>query len=208
MHATFRYRSFISSSVALSFLVATISGIGLFLRPEGSLARWVNWSLLGADKKQWEALHTAAVALFALLAVVHLWQNRRPLLAHLRRPVAPAAFHARLEPIAAVVLVGVVVVSAMSGWQPLASLTSLRSSIKDGRFAVRTSPPVLDADRLSVKDACTKAALTPETGRANAQARGVVIHDTSKTLATVAKEQGLTPEEVFEALTGESSALR
>ena len=41
----------------LSFLVSAVSGIILFVRPEGSLARWVGWSVLGLDKAQWEAVH-------------------------------------------------------------------------------------------------------------------------------------------------------
>jgi len=198
----FRWRSFVSVAVALSFLLAAVSGIALFVRPEGSLARWVGWSLLGADKKQWESLHTATVLVFVVLSVVHVWYNGRPLVAHLvTRRHSPGGWFRR-EVAAALLLVALVAVGSLAAWQPFTAVMDLRGSIKDGKFVVRTPPPAFDADTLTVDDVCATMALAPAEAAANARARGVVIADTSKTLGAVAKELRLTPEAVFEALTG------
>jgi hypothetical protein len=202
---SFRWRSFVSIAIVFAFLVMSISGIALFLRPEGSLARWAGWSLLGADKKQWESVHTATVVLFVVLAVLHLWYNWRTLLAYLRRTATSVPARVRFELVAAVVLVGVIVTASLVGWQPFAALMDLRGSLKDGQFAVRTSPPVADADKLTVSEVCARAGVQPENAAANARARGVAIDDTSKTIGAVAKQLGLTPESVFEVLIGAPS---
>lgn len=195
----FRWRSFVSVAVLLSFLLVLASGVALFARPEGSLARWVGWSLLGADKKQWESLHNATVLLFAVLSAIHLYLNWRSLVTYLRRQ---GSAWPRREFVAGLFLVALVSVGAVIGSQPFSALMDFRGSIKDGRFVVRTPPPALDADKLSVREVCERADLTPSEATANASARGVAISDPSKTLGAVAKELRLTPEEVFEALRG------
>jgi len=49
----FRPRRLVTNLLLLSFLASAISGVILFFRPEGSLARWIGWSVLALDKKQW-----------------------------------------------------------------------------------------------------------------------------------------------------------
>jgi hypothetical protein len=62
----FRFQTFVTVVVLLSFLAVVISGVALYLRPEDSLARWVGWKFAGWDKKQWEAAHTGVVILFLI----------------------------------------------------------------------------------------------------------------------------------------------
>ena len=50
------------------FLAAAASGIVLFLRPEGSLASWAGWHVLGIDKKGWEGVHILSVIMFVVFA--------------------------------------------------------------------------------------------------------------------------------------------
>jgi len=92
---------------------------------------------------------------------------------------------------------------SLAGWQPFSAVDQLRASIKDGKFVVRTQPPALDADRLSVADVCTEIHLTPREALANARAQGIAIGDTTKTLGAIAIEAGVSPEVVFQALQGE-----
>jgi Domain of unknown function (DUF4405) len=61
----FRFRSLVSFSAFFLFLAPALSGIAMYLRPEGSVARWTGWSLLGLDKRGWEELLVIALALLA-----------------------------------------------------------------------------------------------------------------------------------------------
>lgn len=203
MSSTFRWRNFVTYALALSSLVVAVSGVVLFLRPEGSLARWVGWSVLGADKPQWEALHIASVSLFLAAALAHAWYNWNAIAAAVsaRLPRAPRR-HLRLRPefVAALAAVGFVTAGSLANWQPFTALNDLRSAVKDGRFAVAAPPPASNADRMSVRELCARIPLDPAEAAANARARGLALTDASKTLGEAAAELGVSPEALYDAM--------
>lgn len=204
----FRARNFITLSLALCFTVVGVSGVALFLRPEGSLARWVGWSVLGLDKGQWEAVHIASVAVFLVISPVHLWYNWRPLTGYLRaRILSGSKLVLRPELAAAAALVALVVLGSLKGWQPFHAVNQLRASIKDGGTVVTTAPPAANADRLTVQDLCARIDLQPRDAIANARERGIEI-DPSKTLAGIAEDLGVSPEAVYQAIVGGGQAAR
>jgi hypothetical protein len=49
-----------------------ISGIILYFKPEGSVARWLAWDVWGLSKSGWEAIHTVFSFLFLLFTVFHI----------------------------------------------------------------------------------------------------------------------------------------
>ena len=46
----FRTKGFVSLLLALTFLVASFSGVILYLTPRGRVANWTGWTMLGLDK--------------------------------------------------------------------------------------------------------------------------------------------------------------
>jgi hypothetical protein len=80
----FHFRNFTSLLLFLLFSICALSGLMLYLRPEGSLANWVGWSALGMDKKQWEGIHAVFVLVFSIAVLVHLIYNWKVLAANLR----------------------------------------------------------------------------------------------------------------------------
>jgi hypothetical protein len=73
-----RLRSVVSCLLLFATALSATSGVALYVRPEGSLATWTGWSLLGLDKQDWEAVHSVAVVFFLLAATWHLVLNWRP----------------------------------------------------------------------------------------------------------------------------------
>jgi DNA-binding phage protein len=49
-----------------------ISGIVLYFKPEGSIARWLDWRIWGITKSGWESLHTVFSFIFLVFAVLHI----------------------------------------------------------------------------------------------------------------------------------------
>ena len=45
MNNKFNWQSFISIGLLLSFFVMLVSGIVLYIAPEGSLSRWIGWDI-------------------------------------------------------------------------------------------------------------------------------------------------------------------
>lgn len=207
----FRPRRLVTNLLLLSFLVSAASGVVLFFRPEGSLARWLGWSVLALDKKQWEAVHLTAVCTFLVASLVHIAYNWRPLLSYLRgRAARAASVAASLAPsrelVAAVVVMAAVLAGTLVQWQPFAAMTALRTAMKDGVYATVVPPPVAEADRVTLAELCARAALPEQKALENARDRGIEVPAMSMTLAAVAKANDRSPEAVYAAIVGISAA--
>jgi len=138
--SSFRLRRFVSFLLLLWFVAASVSGVLLFLRPEGGIARWVGWSALGLDKRQWEAMHITFVVAFLLSSLAHVCYNWRPLMTYLRprirrgeppanRPLAPS-----IELVTAILVTVALGFGTLGQRQPFTGVARLRADIKNGHF--------------------------------------------------------------------------
>ncbi len=195
----FRFRSLVSFSVFFSFLALVLSGIAMYLRPEGSIARWTGWSLLGLDKKGWEELHIVIALAFVVLALIHVVLNWRTLMAYLRSRAA-RGLRLKREAAAAFVLIALFVVVAVAAWPPAAQLMRWRGSIKEGKPVVAAVPPAADADRLPLAEIARITGIDlADIGRRLAD-RGIEANGPEDTLEKMAKRSRSTPEKLFEIL--------
>jgi hypothetical protein len=204
---TFRIRRLVTAVLALSFFAAAVSGIVLFLRPEGSLARWTGWMIFGLDKRRWEAVHIVLVLVVLMASVAHVWLNWRPLVSSALglasgRPATGWRLGVAPEFGVAVGIVLFALSAAILPWQPATALLGIRSLVKDGRLAARVLPPVADADRLTFREVCRVLSIDERRGIANARAGGLDIQDPSQKIAAIAERHHVTPEAVYLALSG------
>jgi len=68
----FNWQVFISLNLFFTFLLMLLSGLILYLKPEGTVARWLDWKILGVEKSGWESLHTVFSFLFVAFALFHM----------------------------------------------------------------------------------------------------------------------------------------
>jgi hypothetical protein len=66
------WQIFISFNLLFTFLIMVLSGVVLYLKPEGSIARWLDWQILGIGKSGWESVHTVFSFLFLAFALFHI----------------------------------------------------------------------------------------------------------------------------------------
>ena len=195
---TFRWRVFISFFLAGTFLLSAVSGIILFLRPEGSLAAWTGWSLLGLDKKGWEGLHAAAIFFFLLSAVTHLAYNWRALLAYCRRRGEQGKGTGRCrEFAAALLLASLLLAGALGNWPPLRWIVDLRGAFKSGAAVVAVPPPVAAAEKMTLAELCPLLGVSGEELLAAARRSGIRVEGLGQTLEEAAEKNGLSPEKAF-----------
>jgi hypothetical protein len=203
----FRFRAFVTFLLTFSFLLSALSGIILFLRPEGSLANWVGWNILGVDKKQWEGIHAIFVFLFLLSGMVHFYLNLKPLLSYLRGKqcqlsVAAKSRTVSQEFIAVLVLVSLIFIGSLCQWSPFKAIVDLRSDIKSGRYVLTLKPPQADTERLTIAELCAVAGISKQQVLSNAESNGVQIGSLAETIDEVARKNRLTPEKVVLLLKG------
>ncbi|MFH2108490.1 MAG: DUF4405 domain-containing protein [Chrysiogenia bacterium] len=198
----FRFRAFSAFWLAFSFFFGVLSGLVLFLRPEGSLAAWTGWSALGLNKKQWEGLHTVFVFVLLISASIHLLYNWRVLTAYCRLKKeqfgrffkGTAVFR---ELIAAALLTGLVLVGAINEWLPYRWLSVWRGKFKSGSALAIITPPVADADKLSLANLCALSGISEQQVLSNAVAKGLQFSALSETLSAIAKKNRMSPEKIY-----------
>lgn len=61
-----------------AFVIAAITGVVLYITPQGRIANWVVWELGGLTKVQWGELHIIFSIVFVVVGVVHLVYNWKP----------------------------------------------------------------------------------------------------------------------------------
>ncbi len=77
MYKIIRFRAITSSLLIISFVITTITGIGLYLAPNGYLAKIQNWTFLGLDKRHLENLHTNFGFIMTFLVILHFIINAK-----------------------------------------------------------------------------------------------------------------------------------
>jgi hypothetical protein len=78
------YRKTASLICGLSFVILTISGIPLYIKPHGYASK-SDWTFWGGDKWQWADIHTNFGVLFCLFGALHIYYNFKAIKAYLKK---------------------------------------------------------------------------------------------------------------------------
>ena len=192
----FSFRSFISLSAFFLFIVLTVSGVTMYLRPEGSIARWTGWRLLGLDKKAWEGVHITLALLFAALALVHIVLNWKPLVGHLKRRIADPLLP-RKELVFAALFVLAGLVFSVTQWRPISGLMEWRTSIKDGQSLLEAAPPAHDADKLPLSEIARLVGADTQEIVSILTGQGFEVRGSEDTLEKISERSGTDPERTY-----------
>ncbi len=122
-------RGFASMLISLSFLVATVSGIILYVAPRGRTASWTNWSILGLDRYEWTALHINMSALLLIIAGVHLCLNWTVFRSYMKK-MATRGMQLKQETLLAVLFTLLVIGGSVYDTPPFSTITRRRYDFK------------------------------------------------------------------------------
>jgi len=126
--------------VLLSFVFLSLSGVLLFVSPQGRVAYWSRWTLFGLTKDEYSAVHTTLMILFLVVGIWHTVLNWKPITAYLKnrsrqvRLMTPGFG-------AAVVLTALFVVGPLSGIFPFRQVLDAGVDVKDYWEASSGAPP-------------------------------------------------------------------
>lgn len=203
MKKKFYWRSYVSFSLVLSFLVITISGIVLYLAPPGRVARWTAWVMMGFTRGQWEDLHTLFSYLFIIFGFFHLLMfNWKLFFSYIRSRVSKGLNRKR-ELILAAATFGIILVFTLAKLPPVYSVMDLGSRISSG-WAVRNGyPPVPHAEEMLFYEFSRDIFETTASDvAAKAKELGLTVSDTLKYFDEIASENGISPARMFRDLEG------
>lgn len=192
----FRLKPFISFLTSFSFLGLAFSGFILYIRPEGSLARWVGWRALGLDKSTWEGIHLIFCGLFVLAGVLHLILNFRAIIRYLTRGIDNSRKNI-LEMAVALLLAVVLLLTALWQVPPASWLTAGRASFKNHPAGLRLEMPYAGFEKQSLRRVAEHLGLSPASVMRELEARRLKGLNLESSLEDVARQNQLTPQELY-----------
>ena len=133
-------RRTVSLTAALAFVVMVLTSIILYIVPQGRVAYWADWRLMGLSKTQWGAVHINMGLLFLIALGLHVYYNWKPLTQYLKDRARNWKVFTPEFNLAALV-VGVFTVGTLAGWPPFATILVIQDGIKDAAAEKYGEPP-------------------------------------------------------------------
>lgn len=191
-----KLKPFVSFLTLFGFLLLALSGFILYIRPEGSLARWVGWRAMNLDKSGWEAIHLIFCALFVLAGITHLVLNFKAIVIYLTTGIDKSRKNG-LEMALAAVLVSALLLTAVWRVPPASWLTKGRSVFKNNPGAMKVERPFPDFEKQPLRKAAEHLGLEPEETIKRLEESGIKVESIDDSLEKIARENALTPQAIY-----------
>jgi hypothetical protein len=195
----FQMRNFTTLLLTGCSLVMAVSGFVLYIMPEGRIAYWNDWRLLGLDKEQWGALHTILSLAFFFAACVHLYLNWRALVHYLRDRMR-RTLTLRRELAAALALTLLLLHGSIAGYAPFSQVMHLGKAAKKSWYAGEDAkPPFAHAELMPLRQLTGKIDVDLPGALAFLTEQGLEA-DGDSTLKELAAASDRSPSQLFEAM--------
>ncbi len=123
-------RKITSFIMLYSFIIMVLSGIMLFISPFGRLAMMIQWSFLGLDKMQWQALHLIFMLIFTLAGLLHILYNYKAIKNYLKNKSKKIVIFTTANLIAIAITASLFFVT-ISHMEPFESFVKMNKSFND-----------------------------------------------------------------------------
>jgi hypothetical protein len=200
-----RFRRFVSLSVFLSFVSVVLTGIVLFIVPQGRVAYWAGWSLLGLSKEDWGSLHINLTVLFLIVGAIHIWYNWRPIKAYLSTRARRLVVMTR-EFVVALVLLILFAAGTIAGAPPFAWVLDLNHEVKATAARQYGEPPYGHAEATPLRAFARRMNLDPRETTEALEAAGYRVEDPSLPLMAIAEANQTTPQALWTAIQAAQAA--
>jgi hypothetical protein len=200
-----KIRRVVSLTVLLSFFFLALSGVMLFVSPQGRVAYWAGWTLFGLDKDQYSAIHTTFMVLFLTVGVWHIVLNWKPIMGYLKnrskqvRIITP-------ESSLALFLALAFLVGPLAGLPPFKQFLDAGGGVKEYWEATSGSPPWGHAEENSLQRFCRGMedferlenqrlmAIDCDEALARLRSEGLAVEGLNQRLVDVAEANATTPQ--------------
>ncbi len=193
-------RGFISLLTALSFLIMTVSGVILFITPQGRVAYWLDWTFWGISKTQWGDMHITTSLLFALAGLWHTWLNWRALVSYFQDKVKKTVALKSELAVAAVITI-FCTVGGIYKTPPLSYVLELNDWIKDSWVKSPDDEPVIShAELLPLNNFLKKVDIDLDMALAELKKQGIKVSGPDQKLLDISRNNGKSPATIYKLL--------
>lgn len=202
----FNLRGFFSLLLFTSFSLLLLTGTILYVTPQGRVAHWTGWTILGLDKEEWSAIHITLALLVLIASGFHLYYNWSIFWGYITRK-AQRTLNLKWEVALAVVLCVITVSGTLYDVPPFGTIIQWNDDIKDYWEARSAAPPVPHAEDLSIEELASTVDMPLEEVIALLKDAGVEVDDASVKVNDVAIAHGTVPSELFAVIRPESRGV-
>jgi hypothetical protein len=191
-----KMRKITSLTALLSFILMLVTSVILYIVPQGRVAYWADWSLMGLDKTQWGDVHINMGLLFLLSIGLHIYYNWKAILAYLkdktrRLKIWTPEFNVAFS-LTAILLVGTLAAVPPFNW-PLVFNTHL----KDTAAARYGEPPYGHAELSRLDSFARRTGLDLKAAADALRGAGIAFDSTQDTLQVIARQNRIAPQALY-----------
>ena len=172
-------RSLTAFLVTWALVVLTVTGIVLYVVPQGRIALWPYWSLGGLDKEQWAGIHMMFGGLFIGTGILHRYFNWKPFKKYLADRVQ-GRFEVKRALILSLGITAIILAMSIGNVPPVSWVFDLNAAVKD---AWVSSPE-----------------LEPPFGHAEEVSLAGIQAEPDEKLRSLAERHGLTPMDLLKVM--------
>ncbi len=190
-------RAFTAFLVTWAFLVLTVTGVVLYIVPQGRVANWTQWALLGLSKDSWGDLHILFGALFILAGALHLWFNWKPFRNYLAERIK-GHLELKWELLTSLATTLLLAALSVANLPPASWLFDLNDDIKAAWAGLPGGePPFGHAEDVALATLAKRAEFDLASALAAWRAAGIRVADERSTLLRLAETNATTPAVLY-----------
>ena len=206
-----KVRRLVSFTALTSFVFLALTGLMLFFSPQGRVAYWSGWRMLGLSREQYVALHTTFMLLFLVVGIWHIVLNWKPIVNYLKdRRKKVRVFTPEFS--VALALSGLFFVGTLAGLFPFQQFLSVGEAVKGYWEVTSGSPPWGHAELSPLDRFCrgmedferleNQRLITIDCAEAMAALReaGIEVESESQQLIDIARANSTTPQALAEII--------
>jgi hypothetical protein len=194
-----KLRKVVSLTALISFVLLILTSFVLYIVPQGRVAYWSDWRLLGMTKTDWGNIHINLGLLLLISIAFHIYYNWKAITAYLKNKSRKLTLFTPDFNLAAIIVV-VCAVGTYFLVPPFSWVLALNASIKDDAARKYGEPPYGHAELSSLKSFTAKMGLDLEESMAHLKAAGIRVNHSDQSLSAIAGQNRLTPQQVYSAM--------
>jgi hypothetical protein len=192
-------RKITSLTALLAFVGMVVTSLVLYIEPQGRVAYWSDWALLGLDKTRWGDLHINMGLLFLLSLSLHIYYNWKAIVTYLRNKTRQVRIFTP-DFSAALVLTLAILVGTLLAVPPFNWPLLLNTYFKDVAAAKYGEPPYGHAELSPLRQLARRTDLDLPAALAALKTAGIRFDSEQETLQTIARQNNRSPQEIFQMM--------
>ena len=191
------YRAMTSLVTTWSFVIATVTGVVLYITPQGRIANWVVWEFGSLTKEAWGDLHIIFSIVFVIVGVAHLIYNWKPFKNYMAER-AKGHIHVKRTVYGSLAIVGVFFILSLNSLPPANWIFDLEDTVKESWIvSPEFEPPFGHAEDVSLAGFAKRQFIDLNSAVEALTAKGIEVPDNKMKLKDLAAINSTTPMHIY-----------